>query len=98
MSIVLVDDRSFHISTEYSNLKMALQHFDYILAIGTIFAFLDAWNIGEGYFSSRFAGLLLTVFQVPTMSPTLGPHPSRLDPLITYKQCSLAQFSSLLEQ
>ena len=26
---------------------MALHQFDYIFAIGTIFAFLDAWNIGE---------------------------------------------------
>jgi hypothetical protein len=25
----------------------ALSHFDYIFAIDTIFAFLDAWNIGE---------------------------------------------------
>lgn len=25
----------------------ALPQFDYIFAIGTIFAFLDAWNIGK---------------------------------------------------
>jgi len=25
---------------------MVLHQFDYIFAIGTIFAFLDAWNIG----------------------------------------------------
>jgi hypothetical protein len=27
----------------------ALPQFDYIFAIGTIFAFLDAWNIGGIY-------------------------------------------------
>lgn len=26
---------------------MPLHQYDYILAIGLIFAFLDAWNIGE---------------------------------------------------
>jgi len=32
---------------------MAIFHqYDYIFAIGTIFAFLDAWNIGMSLFSN----------------------------------------------
>jgi hypothetical protein len=27
--------------------KMPLHQFDYLLVVGTIFAFLDAWNIGK---------------------------------------------------
>jgi phosphate/sulfate permease len=34
----------------------ALPQFDYIFAIGTIFAFLDAWNIGA---SSLFMSFLI---------------------------------------
>lgn len=29
---------------------MQLHQFDYLMAIGTIFAFLDAWNIGMASF------------------------------------------------
>jgi hypothetical protein len=39
----------------------ALPQFDYIFAIGTIFAFLDAWNIGA---SSLFMSFLIySIFQ-----------------------------------
>lgn len=34
---------------------MALHEFDYILAVGTIFAFLDAWNIGANDVSNSWA-------------------------------------------
>ncbi|KAL4930281.1 inorganic phosphate transporter [Aspergillus undulatus] len=34
---------------------MALHHFDYILALGTIFAFLDAWNIGANDVANSWA-------------------------------------------
>ncbi|EXJ74637.1 phosphate-repressible phosphate permease [Cladophialophora psammophila CBS 110553] len=34
---------------------MALHQFDYIFAIGTIFAFLDAWNIGANDVANSFA-------------------------------------------
>ncbi|KIW41575.1 uncharacterized protein PV06_07124 [Exophiala oligosperma] len=34
---------------------MVLQQFDYIFALGTIFAFLDAWNIGANDVANSFA-------------------------------------------
>jgi phosphate/sulfate permease len=34
---------------------MYLHQFDYIFAIGTIFAFLDAWNIGANDVANSFA-------------------------------------------
>lgn len=34
---------------------MALHQFDYLFAIGTIFAFLDAWNIGANDVANSFA-------------------------------------------
>ncbi|KAF2177500.1 phosphate transporter [Zopfia rhizophila CBS 207.26] len=34
---------------------MALHQYDYLLAIGTIFAFLDAWNIGANDVANSFA-------------------------------------------
>jgi len=34
---------------------MPLHQFDYILAIGTIFAFLDAWNIGANDVANSWA-------------------------------------------
>lgn len=34
---------------------MALHQFDYILAVGTVFAFLDAWNIGANDVSNSWA-------------------------------------------
>ena len=35
--------------------KMVLHQFDYIFALGTIFAFLDAWNIGANDVANSFA-------------------------------------------
>lgn len=34
---------------------MYLHQFDYLFAIGTIFAFLDAWNIGANDVANSFA-------------------------------------------
>jgi sodium-dependent phosphate transporter len=34
---------------------MALHQFDYLFTIGTIFAFLDAWNIGANDVANSFA-------------------------------------------
>lgn len=34
---------------------MALHQFDYLFAIGMIFAFLDAWNIGANDVANSFA-------------------------------------------
>lgn len=34
---------------------MALHQYDYIFAIGTMFAFLDAWNIGANDVANSFA-------------------------------------------
>lgn len=34
---------------------MALHQYDYIFAIGTIFAFLDAWNIGANDAANSWA-------------------------------------------
>lgn len=46
---------------------MVLTQFDYIFAIGTIFAFLDAWNIGANDVANSFATSVssrsLTYFQ-----------------------------------
>jgi solute carrier family 20 (sodium-dependent phosphate transporter) len=37
---------------------MVLHSYDYLFAIGTIFAFLDAWNIGRSpFFNSEVAQL-----------------------------------------
>jgi hypothetical protein len=55
---------------------MQLSHYDYLFAIGTIFAFLDAWNIGMFHTVSPFLMLTIdraNILQVPTMSPTRGP-------------------------
>jgi hypothetical protein len=65
--------------------KMPLHQFDYLFAIGTIFAALDAWNIGEQLVQALslevYKVLTRLVLQVPMMSPTRGrrrSHPSRL--------------------
>lgn len=34
---------------------MPLHQYDYLFAIGTIFAFLDAWNIGANDVANSFA-------------------------------------------
>jgi len=34
---------------------MAIHQYDYLFAIGTIFAFLDAWNIGANDVANSFA-------------------------------------------
>jgi phosphate/sulfate permease len=34
---------------------MALHQFDYLFALGTIFAFLDAWNIGANDVANSWA-------------------------------------------
>ncbi len=39
----------------YSVRRMYLHQFDYIFAIGTMFAFLDAWNIGANDVANSFA-------------------------------------------
>jgi hypothetical protein len=35
---------------------MPLHQYDYLMAIGTIFAFLDAWNIGKELFATPRIG------------------------------------------
>lgn len=44
-----------HIETERAAAAMVLHQFDYIFAIGIIFAFLDAWNIGANDVANSFA-------------------------------------------
>ena len=49
----------------------ALPQFDYLFAIGTIFSFLDAWNIGM-LSSPSLGNDVLVFFHVFTLSLLLG--------------------------
>ena len=61
---------------------MVPKEYSYLFAIGTIFAFLDAWNIGKPSPFSPFTSFQPSSNenQVPTMSPTRGPAPWPLGP------------------
>lgn len=57
-----------------------LHQYDYLFAIGTIFAFGDAWGIGQYHSCPEFANPVLTAsLQVPMMLPIRGQRLSRPD-------------------
>jgi hypothetical protein len=98
---------------KFRSVKMsALPQFDYLFAIGTLFAFLDAWNIGK-----RSPPLILvtllpqsrhdtpdlvydmlsnTSLQVPTMWPIPSQPPLLLAHSRSSKPCALPPSWSLL--
>jgi hypothetical protein len=60
-----------------------LHQFDYVFAIGLIFAFLDAFMIGTTALTSSVEDPSNVSLQVPTMWLTLGLHRFPRDPSLS---------------